>query len=364
MLEIIFCTFALIGALDKITGNHLKLGDEFEKGINSLGPLALAMAGMVVISPTLSIALTYIFKPITEFLHMDLSIISIFFANDAGGAVIARELSDSAVWANYHGMVVASMFGAMILLIPMALRLVESKYHEDVLSGLLCGTATIPIGCIISGIMIGCPILGLLWHSLPLIILSAIICVGLIYNPELCRKIFKVVGVILNTLLTIGLALGILHMMTGKLLIPEITPLSDAFGTILYIGVILCGIFPLLSIVSKLFNKIFSKMGKVVNINDSSVFGIITTLANCIPMFDYFPKMDKKGRIMNTAFAVSAAYVFGDHMAFTLALDRTYLAPVIVGKLISGITALVVAHFVYNASQNNGKKEDKVLINN
>ncbi|MBQ6936323.1 MAG: ethanolamine utilization protein EutH [Clostridia bacterium] len=30
-LSVTMAIFALIGALDRITGNHLKLGDEFEK---------------------------------------------------------------------------------------------------------------------------------------------------------------------------------------------------------------------------------------------------------------------------------------------------------------------------------------------
>ena len=358
-LEMIFCAFALLGAIDKITGNHLKLGDEFEKGVLTIGQLVLAMVGMMVISPTLAKGITVVFKPVAEFLKMDISIISIFFANDAGGAVIARELSDSMLWSSYNGLIVCSMFGAMICLIPMALRLVDKKYHDDVLSGLLCGTATIPVGCIVGGLMMGCPIGALLYNSLPLIILSAIVCVGLALNPELCRKIFNVIGTILSILLTFGLGVGILHMLTGISILPEITPLVEVFGTILYIAVILCGIFPLLAIVSKLFNKLFGKIGKLININESSVFGLITTLANCIPMFDFFPKMDKKGRIMNTAFAVSAAYVLGDHLAFTLAFDSTYLTPMLVGKLVSGISALVVANMLYNRSE----KKEKELAN-
>ena len=54
------------------------------------------------------------------------------------------------------------------------------------------------------------------------------------------------------------------------------------------------------------------------------------------------------GCIMNMAFAVSAAYAIGDHLAFTMIYDRTYLVSVIVGKLVSGITSLVVACLMYN----------------
>jgi ethanolamine transporter len=46
---------------------------------------------------------------------------------------------------------------------------------------------------------------------------------------------------------------------------------------------------------------------------------------------------------LNLAFAVSAAFVFGDHLAFTLSYNGEYIIPVIIGKLVAGITALVVA---------------------
>ena len=56
----------------------------------------------------------------------------------------------------------------------------------------------------------------------------------------------------------------------------------------------------------------------------------------------------EKGVLLNSAFAVSAAFVFGDHLAFTLAYDPGTLTGVIVGKLAAGVLSLVVAQFMYN----------------
>ena len=94
-MEYLFGVFILLGVLDKVTGNHFKLGEEFDKGIKTAGSLILSMVGMIVLSR--------------------------FIANDAGGAALAYELSDASLWAGYNGMIVASMLGAAILLIPMAL---------------------------------------------------------------------------------------------------------------------------------------------------------------------------------------------------------------------------------------------------
>ena len=49
------------------------------------------------------------------------------------------------------------------------------------------------------------------------------------------------------------------------------------------------------------------------------------------------------------AFAVSGAFTFGSHLAFTMAFDGNYILPMIVGKLISGICAVVLACLIYKA---------------
>ena len=45
--------FAVLGALDRIFGNRLGLGKEFEDGIQAMGSLALAMVGIIAIAPVL-----------------------------------------------------------------------------------------------------------------------------------------------------------------------------------------------------------------------------------------------------------------------------------------------------------------------
>ena len=50
-------------------------------------------------------------------------------------------------------------------------------------------------------------------------------------------------------------------------------------------------------------------------------------------------------------FAVSAGYAFGDHLAFALAFDGAFAMPMVVGKLISGIAAIVLANLIMRKSQ-------------
>ena len=53
--------------------------------------------------------------------------------------------------------------------------------------------------------------------------------------------------------------------------------------------------------------------------------------------------MDYRGKVVNMAFAVSAAFVFGDHMGYTAGFAPEMLPAVIVGKLVAGVSAVCVA---------------------
>ena len=64
-------------------------------------------------------------------------------------------------------------------------------------------------------------------------------------------------------------------------------------------------------------------------------------------------KMDEKGVVFNSAFAVSAGFVFGGHLAFTTAFDADYVPAMIVGKLVAGVLAVFVAHYIYERQKKN-----------
>jgi ethanolamine transporter len=63
-------------------------------------------------------------------------------------------------------------------------------------------------------------------------------------------------------------------------------------------------------------------------------------------MFSIMKNMDDRGKVINVAFSVSAAFVFGDHLGFVAGIDKNMISAVIVGKLVGGITAVIIAYFV------------------
>ena len=109
ILATVMAVFAVIGALDKIFGNRLKLGDEFEKGIMTLGPLSLSMLGMMTIAPALADLLLPVITPVANIFGFDPSALAgILIANDMGGAALADSVATDALLGSFHGLCVAS----------------------------------------------------------------------------------------------------------------------------------------------------------------------------------------------------------------------------------------------------------------
>lgn len=356
IIAAVMAVFAVIGAVDKITGNRLKLGNEFEKGIMTLGPLSLSMLGMMTIAPALAGFLIPIITPVAEFIGFDPSAVAgILIANDMGGASLADSVASDSLLGSFHGLCVSAMLGATVsFTIPFALNSAKKEHRNDVLLGLLCGIVTIPIGCFVSGIIMGIAPKTLLVNLSPALLISAVIVTGLLKFPVITVRIFSVFGKFISALITCGLALGIFQTLTGKTVLKNTAPLSESALTVFTICITLAGTFPLIAIVSRIFKKPLLALGKKTGLDETAVIGLVSTLANSIATFEMSDKMNRKGRIMNYAFAVSAAFVLGDHLAFTLSYNPEYIVPVIAGKLAAGVTALAVSAIFGKKQESNG----------
>ena len=92
-----------------------------------------------------------------------------------------------------------------------------------------------------------------------------------------------------------------------------------------------------------MLQKPLLKVGKLLGINDTAAAGLVASLANSIATFGMLKDMDARGKVVNVAFAVSAAFVFGDHLGFAAGFAPEMLPSMIVGKLAGGISAVAVA---------------------
>lgn len=345
--------FSVLGAIDRIIGNRFGIGKQFERGFMLFGNMALSMIGMIVISPVLADALSPFFTLVAEHTPIDPSVIpASLFANDMGGATLSVAVAGNEKIGMYNALVVSSMMGCTVsFTIPYALGIVEQNKHRPLLLGILCGIVTIPIGCFVGGLVSGISVADLILNILPLIVFSAILVFCLLFAPNTSVKVFGVFGEIIKIIITIGLSLSIIEFLSGQKLIEGLATLEDGAMICLNAAAVMTGAFPLIFVISKLLTKPLKILGKVMGVNETSAMGLISSLATSMTTFGMMKDMDDKGAMINSAFAVSAAFTFAGHLAFTMAFDSDYIFAVISGKLVAGFTALILAVFIYKSNR-------------
>ncbi len=345
ILIYIMAGFAVLGAVDRILGNRIGLGKEFENGILAMGSLALAMIGIIALAPVLANLLRPVVVPVYEFLGADPAMFAgTILACDMGGAALAQELTADPEAALLGGVLGGSMLGATIVFtIPVAMGILPEQDRPALAKGILAGIVTIPVGILAGGLVAGFPLIKVLRNLVPIVVIAALIALGLWKAERLMIKGFGWFGKGVVAVITVGLAAAIVESLTGFAVIPGMAPIEDGFLTVGSIAIVLAGAFPLVWAVTKVLRKPLLKVGKWLKVNDTAAAGLVATLANSIATFGLVKDMDSRGKVVNIAFAVSAAFVFGDHLGFTAGFAPEMLPAVIVGKLAGGISAIAVA---------------------
>ena len=345
ILIIIMAAFAAIGAIDRIFGNRLGLGHPFEEGILAMGTLALAMLGIISLAPVLAKWLSPVVVPVYRFLGADPAMFAgTILACDMGGGSLAQQMTQDPQAALFGGVLCGSMLGATIVFtIPVAIGILKKEDQPAMAKGILAGIVTIPVGLLAGGLTAGFPASMVLMNLVPIVIIAALIALGLVFAEKAMIRGFGIFGKGVIALITVGLGAAIVEELTGFTVIPGMAPLSEGFATVGAIAIVLAGAFPLVHVITKLLSKPLMKLGKGLGVNDVAAGGLVATLANSIATFERVKDMDNRGKVVNIAFAVSAAFVFGDHMGFTAGFAPTMLPAMIVGKLAGGVTAVAVA---------------------
>ncbi len=349
ILSTVLAVFALIGAVDLIIGNRLGLGKEFEKGVMLLGVMTMSMVGMLLIAPILAKLMSPLSSVIANSTPFDPSFVSaMLIANDMGGAPLSVEMSRNALVGAFNGFVVSSMLGCTIsYTIPFALSTVDKKYHKEMFLGILCGFATIPVGCVVSGFIMGLSARVLFVNLVPVILFSLIVMLGLLTLPSLSVKVFTFIGRAVLAVITVGLALGIAEFLLKKEFVPYLAPLDEGMAVVINACTTMAGAFPLIKAVSVILKKPLSAVGRKAGLNSSSVLGFLASMASITTSYPMVPDMDRKGRMLNFAFSVSGSFVLAGHLAFTMAMRADLLPAVMAGKIVSGVVAVILASMIY-----------------
>jgi len=177
---------------------------------------------------------------------------------------------------------------------------------------------------------------------------------GLRLFPEAMIKGFLYFGKILYALITLILVASIIEYFTSLFSTlfgswgfdPIIADEKDqvrALETAGYIGVMLCGAFPMVYLINQYLAGPMEKIGQKVGLSAVGVAGILAALANILAMFHLVGKMPEKDKVVVIAFAVCAAFCFGDHLSFSANFQPALILPLLLGKIGGGICACLLA---------------------
>lgn len=367
---------AACGAVASIVSEDSELGRQFLEGINAIGPIFLPVAGIMAAAPFLTKIVTIIFGPVFQWLGADPAIAATsIVAVDMGGYQLADMLAQSREsWI--MAMVTGFMSGATIVFsIPVALKMIRREDRDYLALGMMSGFLMIPVGVLISSLIIYLtnPLIrqnvatageaayqldlniGLILHNLlPLTVLCVGIALGLMYIPKIMIKGFNWFGKFMDSALRIIVVSCIIEYFTGfftsvfgvwgfEPIIADEKDIVRALEVSGYIGIMLCGAFPMVYLLRKYLAKPLDLVGRKLGLSVDAVAGILACVANALALFSMIEKMQPEDKVKCLAFCVCSAFLIGDHLSFTANFQPSLILPVLTGKLIAGILSVYVA---------------------
>ncbi|XOJ00428.1 ethanolamine utilization protein EutH [Paenibacillus polymyxa] len=345
VVMILIAFFLVLGALDKAFGNRLGFGAAFTEGIMAMGTLALVMVGIVSLAPFLANMLMPLISPLYEAIGADpASFANTILAVDMGGYALAGQMAQSEQAGLFSWVFLGTMFGPTIVFtIPVALGILDRKDHPYFAKGVLIGISTIPVGCLVGGLVAGINFTVIYRNLMIPILLSVIIMIGLRYFSNQTVRLFKIFGSGITLLSLIGLMAIAVKTLTGWALIPNMAPLSEGITTVGTIAIVLAGAFPMVAVINKVCQTPLERAGRLLNLDAPTTAGLVASLAHNIPTFRMVKNMNPRGKVISIAFAVSGSFVLGGHLGFVAGMDKSMVTAMIVGKLTGGISAAIVA---------------------
>lgn len=343
----------VIGAVDYCFNNKFKLGEQFKKGMMTMGQLTLSMAGIIILTPVIAKLFKPVMVPFLKFLGADPSLFAgSFFAVDMGGFQLSQNLALNSQVGLFSGIILSSMLGAtLVYTLPIGLGIINKEDRNLFAKGFLCGIITIPLGCLVSGLIIGLSLKTLYHNLLPIILFSILIIIGLKFFQNSIICLFKAISKFIVILAIFGLVIGIFQEKTNIVFLKGLSSVNDSMNIVFNIAFTLSGAFCFLSVLTKFLAKPLQKVGNLMKVNFISIEGLIFSLANNIAMFELSPKMDNRGKIVNFAFCVSGSFILGDHLGFTAIVASNMVLPMIIGKFVSSIFAVLLALWITRKSE-------------
>ncbi|MGN1181796.1 MAG: ethanolamine utilization protein EutH, partial [Faecalibacillus sp.] len=178
---LVMLILSFLGLIDKMLNNKLGLEKAFDKGIQTMGTLALSMLGFYCIAVTLVGHHVDSITAFSQSLHIDPSIfISCLLAPDLGGFSIIHALTSHQGMLVLAGLVITSTIGTVISFqLPLFLTALEKDDISSFINGLIYGMIVMPCVFIPVGMIL--EIDHIFMILLPVFLICLILVAGLLF---------------------------------------------------------------------------------------------------------------------------------------------------------------------------------------
>ena len=367
---------ALAGCFASIFREGSQLGKEFLGGFEAIGSIFIPVAGIMAAAPYLTWFVSKIFGPLYSLVGADPAMAATtFIAVDMGGYQLAEALA-----ATKESWIMAMMTGYMagatiVFSIPVALKMIQKEDRRYLAMGEMVGFITIPVGVFVASAIIALtnPMIRetittsgeatyqlalsfwLIFRNLvPLIIICGAIALGLYFIPEKMIKGFNVFGKVMDSALRIVLVLCVVEYFTGVFskifgtwgfepIIADEVDINRALEIAGYIGIMLCGAFPMVYLIKTYLAKPLDAVGRRMGLSVDATTGILAATANVLALFAIVKDLKPEDKVKCIAYSVCCAFLIGDHLAFAANFQPTLILPIMVGKLCGGCLAVYIA---------------------
>lgn len=348
---LIMLVLCLLGLLDKILNNKLGLVAAFDKGIDSMGGIAMSMIGFYCIAITLIQNNVELITKISANSTLDPSIIiGSILAPDMGGFSIISGLENSS-FLIFSGVVLTSTLGQTISFqLPIFLASLKKEDLNPFISGLVYGILSLPVVLILVAGYLNIP--NLLVNLLPIIALCLVLVIALYVSYEKTIFVLTLFGYLIRIVSIVLFGLVVLQLFFEKLPFTTTSLISEAMVIVLRMCIVVCGSMILSDLVIKRFSRIIFMIGQKLGINSTSVMGLLLSLGTSIAMIPLFSQMDRKGKMLNAAFSVSGAYVLGGQLGFiSSVVAGNEVLIYMFSKGLAGVLAVVFVLVFYREKQ-------------
>ena len=197
----------------------------------------------------------------------------------------------------------------------------------------------------------------ILINHVPVILLSLVLTWGFRFCPGRIVRCVEAFGNMISKLGIVGIAIGSISYLTGVTIIGDFTPVMESMAGGCGMASVLNGMLPVLEIFIRLLKKPLNIIGRKIGLDAVSTSGIIFTMASGVPTFAMMKNMSRRGIVINAAWSVTCAAIFGSQLSFVLGVEPEMIMSFMAAKLAAGILALIIAFLTTRKMEEKRERE-------